>query len=95
MAIFVGICQVELLLPQAQSLKDKRFVLNSLKTRLSNKFNISIAEVDQNDLWQRTTIGMAVVANERKFVDQVFTKILSQLDAEHQIEVVKHQLEVV
>ena len=95
MAIFVGICQVELLLPQAQSLKDKRFVLNSLKTRLGNKFNISIAEVDQNDLWQRATLGMATVANERKFIDQVFTKILSLLDAEAGIEVIKHQLEVV
>ena len=95
MAIFVGICQVELLLPQAQSLKDKRFVLNSLKARLGNKFNISIAEVDHNDLWQRATLGMAVVANERKFVDQVYAKILNLLDGEDQIEVIKHQLEVV
>ena len=95
MAIFVGICQVELLLPQAQSLKDKRFVLNSVKARIGNKFNVSIAEVDQNDLWQRATLGMAVVANERKFIDQVFAKILSLLDGEDQLEVIKHQLEVV
>ncbi len=95
MAIFVGICQVELLLPQAQSLKDKRFVLNSVKARIANKFNVSIAEVDQNDLWQRATIGMAVVVNERKFVDQVFSKILNLLDEEERLEVLKHQLEVV
>lgn len=93
--MFVGICQVELLLPQAQSLKDKRLVLNSLKTRISNKFNVSIAEIDQNDLWQRATIGMSVVTNERKFVDQVFTKILNLLGDEDQLEVIKHQLEVV
>ena len=95
MPMFVGICQVELLLPQAQSLKDKRLVLNSLKTRISNKFNVSIAEIDQNDLWQRATIGMSVVTNERKFVDQVFTKILNLLGDEDQLEVIKHQLEVV
>jgi len=95
MAIFVGICQVELLLHDAQSLKEKRFVLNSLKARISNKFNVSIAEVDQNDLWQRATIGMALVANERKFVDEVFSKIMNMLDGESQLEVIKHQLEVV
>lgn len=95
MAIFVGICQVELLLPEAQSLKEKRFVLSSLKARIGNKFNVSIAEVDQNDLWQRATIGMALVANERKFIDEVFSKILNALDAENGFEVIKHQLEVV
>ncbi len=93
--MFVGIFQVELLLHEAQSLKEKRFVLNSLKTRISNSFNVSIAEVDQNDLWQRTTIGMALVTNERKFVDEVFTKILNLLDGESTIEVIKHQVEVI
>jgi len=95
MAMFVGIFQVELLLHEAQSLKEKRFVLNSLKARISNNFNVSIAEVDQNDLWQRATIGMALVTNERKFVDEVFTKILNLLDGESTIEVIKHQVEVI
>ena len=93
--MFVGIFQVELLLHEAQSLKEKRFVLNSLKARISNNFNVSVAEVDQNDLWQRTTIGMALVTNERKFVDEVFTKILNLLDGESTIEVIKHQVEVI
>lgn len=95
MPMFVGICQVELLLPQAQSLKDKRFVLSSVKTRIGNKFNVSIAEVDQNDLWQRATLGLSLVSNERKHVDQVFTKILNLLSNEDQLEIIKHQLEVV
>lgn len=93
--MFVGIFQVELLLHEAQSLKEKRFVLNSLKARISNNFNVSVAEVDHNDLWQRTTIGMALVTNERKFVDEVFTKILNLLDGESTIEVIKHQVEVI
>jgi len=93
--MFVGIFQVELLLPQSQSLKDKRLVLNSVKSRIGNQFNVSIAEVDQNELWQRATLGMSLVANERKFVDQVFNKILNLLDGEHQLEVIQHQLEVV
>jgi hypothetical protein len=95
MTMFVGIFQVELLLHEAQSLKEKRFVLNSLKARIGNSFNVSVAEVDQNDLWQRATIGMALVTNERKFVDEVFTKILNLLDGENQIEVIKHQVEVI
>jgi hypothetical protein len=95
MAIFVGIFQVELHLHAAQSLKEKRFVLNSLKARIANKFNVSIAEVDHNDLWQRATIGMALVANERKFIDEAFAKILNALDGENDCEVIRHQLEVV
>lgn len=93
--MFVGICQIELLLPHAQSLKDKRFVLSSVKTRIGNKFNVSIAEVDQNDLWQRATLGLSLVSNERKYLDQVFTKILNLLGNEAELEVIQHRLEVV
>ena len=92
--MFVGVCQVELLLPDSDSLKAKRFVLSSVKTRIQNKFNVSIAEVDHNDLWQRAVLGMALVTNEQKLIDQTFNRILQFLDNEDRLEVLKHQLEI-
>ena len=60
MVILVG--EVQLFLPESQSLKQKRQVLSSLKERLHNRFNLSVAEVDHGDLWQRSTIALAVVS---------------------------------
>ncbi|MDZ7289101.1 MAG: DUF503 domain-containing protein [candidate division KSB1 bacterium] len=92
--MFIGVFQVEIFLPQSDSLKAKRFVLNSLKTKIRNKFNVSIAEVDHNDLWQRATLGLALVTNERKFVDQAFAKILQFFEGDDRLEVLDHRLEI-
>ncbi|MCX5729024.1 MAG: DUF503 domain-containing protein [Nitrospirae bacterium] len=68
MGIIVGLCTVELFIPESQSLKDKRQVLLSLKDRLREKFNLSVAEVDGQDLWQKAVLGLACVANEGRYV---------------------------
>ncbi len=60
----VGIVRVELHLPGAQSLKDKRQVVRSLKERLRERVHASVAEVEYQDLWQRTAIGIAVVGSD-------------------------------
>lgn len=92
--MFVGLLQVDLLIPESDSLKSKRFVLSSLKTRLRNKFNVSVAEVDHNDLWQRATLGVAMVANDRRFVDQALSQVLHFIERENGSEIVEHQLEI-
>jgi len=70
----LGVLRIELQIPQSRSLKSKRQVLNGIKDRLRNKFNISIAEIDDNDLWQKATLGIAIVANQRRFIEQVLDK---------------------
>ena len=60
----VGLCTVELYLPDGHSLKAKRQVLSSLKARLRDKFNVSVAEVGDLDLWQKAVLAIACVANE-------------------------------
>ena len=70
----IGILQVELQFPDAQSLKDKRQVLMSLKTRLRQTFNVSVAETGQNDLWQSGELSVAVIANERQHANEVLSK---------------------
>lgn len=71
----LGTLRIVLQIPQSRSLKTKRQVIKGLKDRLKNKFNISVAETDDNDLWQRATLGVAVVANEHIFVEQVLESV--------------------
>ncbi len=90
----VGVCTVELFISESRSLKDKRQVLQSLKHRLQGKFNISVAEVDGQDLWQKAVIGMACVANERGHVNEVLDKALNAIRSVPAVEVVRTQLEL-
>mgnify|MGYP001588319433 FL=1 len=85
----VGVCTVELWIPESQSLKDKRQVLHSLKDRLRGKFNLSIAEVGGHDLWQKAVLGMACVANDGSHVEQVLEQALNVIKSMPTIELVR------
>ena len=76
----VGVGTIELYLPESHSLKGKRQVVNGLKGRLKNRFNVSVAEVDHLDVWQRATLGIAFVSNNRRYVDGEFSKILNFIE---------------
>ena len=93
--MLVGVLQVELHIPESGSLKSKRFVLNSLKARLRNKFNVSVAQVDEDERWQRATLGIAMVANERRFLESASNQILNYIEREDQAEVIEHQFEII
>ena len=75
----VGICKVKLRLPDNLSLKGKRQVVKSLTARLKNKFNISVAEVEDNDLWQLATIGICFVSNDQRFTNEVLSKVVEMV----------------
>lgn len=92
--MIVGICTVELFISESQSLKDKRQVLHSLKDRLRGKFNLSVSEVDGQDLWQKAVLGMACVANEGNHVNQVLEQALNVIKSLPTVEVVKAQREL-
>lgn len=66
----VGVCRVELRLPENESLKGKRQVIKSIVTRLKNKYNVSVAEVDNNGLWQLATLGISCVSNYRQHTEE-------------------------
>jgi uncharacterized protein len=70
----VGICTIKLRLPDNLSLKGKRQVVKSLTSRLKNKFDISVAEVEDNDLWQLATIGICFISNDKRFTNEVLSK---------------------
>jgi uncharacterized protein YlxP (DUF503 family) len=90
----VGLCTVELFISESRSLKDKRQVLHSLKDRLHGKFNLSVAEVDGQDLWQKAVLGMACVANEGVHVNQVIEQALNVIKGIPAVEVVRTRLEL-
>ncbi len=92
--MIVGVCTVELFIAESRSLKDKRQVVHSLRDRLQGKFNLSIAEVDGQDLWQKAVLGMACVANERGHVNQVLDQALNLIRSVPAVEVVRTQLEL-
>jgi len=93
--MLVGIYQIELFIPESGSLKSKRFVLKSLKDKIRAKFNVSVAEVEDNELWQRAVLGVAMVSNERKFIDQVMNQIFNLVSQADEVEITHQQLEII
>ncbi|MEX5217788.1 MAG: DUF503 domain-containing protein [Nitrospiraceae bacterium] len=92
--MIVGICTVELFIPEGHSLKGKRQVLQSLKNRLREKFNLSVAEVGDHDLWQKSILGLACVANESVHVNQVLEQALNVIRGIPTIELVRSRIEL-
>ena len=90
----VGLLTLELHLPEATSLKSKRFVIKSLKDRIKNKFNVSIAEIDANDLWQRSVLGAACVANETKVINQTLDGVRNLVLSTPSVELIDSIMEM-
>lgn len=91
----VGVCRVVLLIPDNASLKGKRKVLRTILDRTRNKFNASIAEVGDNDLWQRSELGITLVANDMSFVNSCLDKILNFIDSLNVAEIIDHEIELI
>ena len=77
----VGVCKVTLRLPENHSLKGKRRILNSLSSRVRNKFNVSVAEVDDNEVWQLATLGITCVSNSGRHTDEVLQSVLAYIES--------------
>ncbi len=92
----IGILVIELYLSQSGSLKQKRFILQKIKDRLRNKFNISIAEVDFQDKWQRSVIGISCIYNNEKMINSTFDRIIDLLEkAKDGYEILKKDVEII
>ncbi len=89
----VGICTVDLLVPESRSLKDKRQVIRSLIDNLQNRFKVSAAEVDRLDSWQHATIGFVFVSNDSRFTVQVLNKAMDMIRSNPRISVEHYSIE--
>lgn len=94
--MIIGVCTVDLALPGVSSLKGKRGTLKSLTARLRNLFNVSVAEVENNDLWQSATLGVVCVSNSSRYAHGMLTRVVQWMEASHyDIEVVDYHIELV
>jgi uncharacterized protein YlxP (DUF503 family) len=89
--MFVGIVRIELHLPASTSLKDKRSVLRSLKDRIRDRVQASVAEVDHQDLWQRATLGVAIVSGESRQVDERIQSVRDLVNGTYGAELIDWQ----
>jgi uncharacterized protein YlxP (DUF503 family) len=92
--MIVGLCTIELYIPDGHSLKAKRQILLSLKDRLRRKFNLSVAEVGDHELWQKAVLGIACVSNESAHVNSVLDQALNLVQSVPTIELVRSRIEL-
>jgi len=92
----VGICKIKIRLPENHSLKGKRGVVKSLVARLKNRYNLSVAEVDDNDMWQIATIGMCLISNNQALTNETLSKAVNFIaTSEFDIEVLDYEIEII
>lgn len=91
----VGILRIELFIPESASLKSKRFAIKSIKDRLRNRFNVSVAEIDNCDKWQRASLGVAAVSNESRHIESIMGNVMNLVHGDHRVEVLDTNLDYV
>ena len=91
----VGLLTLELHIQHAQSLKDKRQVLRSLKDRLRAKFNVAVAELEHHDKWQRSVVGVVTLSHEEQHVEESLQHILAEADVILGPVLISHALEMI
>jgi hypothetical protein len=89
----VGVLRLTLFIPENHSLKGKRSVLRQIKARVANKFNVSIAECGDHDLWQRAMLGISQVGTDQAFVDGALRQVISFIDGLQIAELGEEQIE--
>jgi uncharacterized protein YlxP (DUF503 family) len=96
LGLVIGVCRVRMRLPENHSLKGKRQVLKSVVARLHNKFNVSAAEVDDQDSWQIASIAVAYASNDERHANKVLSSVVSFIESERlDAEVLGYETEVI
>lgn len=92
--MIIGVLTIEILIGESTSLKGKRRVLKSLIDRLKSKFNISVAEVDKQDSWQLSTIGVAAVSNESAHMHRMLSAVVNFIEAHGEVDLLNYNTEI-
>ena len=90
----IGCCSVKFYLHGNNSLKGKRRVVRAIKDRLKNNFNISVAEIGNQDIWQSINIGISVVGTDQPYIDGVMCKVIDAIDRMNLAEIVDYKTEI-
>jgi uncharacterized protein YlxP (DUF503 family) len=91
----VGVCIIDLRLPGNGSLKGKRRVIKSIVTRITREFNVSVAEVEDQDLWQRAVLGVACVSSSASYAHGQLERVVQWIEAQRfDVELLDYQIEL-
>lgn len=92
--MFIGVCTIEMHIPESGSLKTKRHSLKSLKDRIRSKFNVSVAEVGHNDLWQKASLAVAAVSNDKSYLNQTLDHVLDLVRSVPEVSLLDYHIEI-
>ncbi|MGM0437774.1 MAG: DUF503 domain-containing protein [Bacillota bacterium] len=92
--MLIGLINFDLYLPMVSSLKEKRSIIKSLIKKSRNKFNLAVAETDDNELWKNANISAVTVSNERKYIDSLFSKYVNFVDEIVEVELRDYKAEI-
>jgi len=96
MSTNVGVCKIRLRLPENLSLKGKRSIIKSIITQVQNRFNVSIAEVEDQDVWQIATIGVSYISNDSQHINEVISKLVNFVNNRgFDIELLDYEIEII
>ncbi|MBI5968748.1 MAG: DUF503 domain-containing protein [Deltaproteobacteria bacterium] len=91
----IGVCQMEIFLHENFSLKGKRQVLRSIVQRARKRFNISISEVEDHDLWQKAVLGICAVGNDRQHINSLLDQVINFIENTQLTDVANSQIEII
>jgi len=92
--MFIGVCTIEMHIPESGSLKTKRHSLKSLKDRIRARFNVSVAEVDDNDLWQKASLAVAAVSNDKSHLNQTLDHVLNMVRSVPEVSLLDYHIDI-
>ena len=92
----IGVCRIEIRIPDNHSLKGKRQIVKSIIVRLQNRYSVSVAEIDNNDLWQIATLGVSCVSNHRRHADTILANVVDFIAWHYpNVELLNYKVEVI
>ena len=96
MSMHIGYCRLELFLPDSRSLKAKRQIARSVVARIRNQFNVTVAEADDNDLWQRLTLGVCCLSNDTKHANEILSNVVAYVEkSRDDLELLDYETEII
>jgi uncharacterized protein YlxP (DUF503 family) len=92
--MLLGTCTVNLYFPDSHSLKDKRSIIKSIKLRIRNNFNVSVSEINNYDLWKNTTLGIACIGNEKRYLNSVLNEVIKFIEHQNKLQVISFKITI-
>ncbi|HOP32480.1 MAG TPA: DUF503 domain-containing protein [Candidatus Hydrothermia bacterium] len=90
--MLIGVLVLDLYLPMCNSLKEKRSVVKRLKDKIRNSFNVSVSELDDQDIWRRTQIGVSCISMNGKDANNILSKIVNLVESDGSVEVLDYKI---